>query len=308
MSHAFKSAPAIPLTILTGFLGSGKTSLLNHLLHHPEGRKITALINDFGSLNIDAEIIARQHGGQIELANGCVCCSLGDDLGKSLADILNHPDRPDNIVIEASGIADPARIAAFASIDPLLRLDGVVCCVDATQYERQSQDPRLSDTFERQTQSAHLFAITKLDALSTDAAPTIPQTLHALLGAAPKITVTHGHADPGVILGAHHIDANPERPLEQAKHPFIHYFGHVPAQPAEALESAVRELGPTLLRAKGFGHDEAGSYMFHYVCGTWRVERLAQAEQSPSQHAVLIGFPELSLDGSPLQSAFTRAS
>ena len=89
MSIAMTIAPT-PLTIISGFLGAGKTSLLNHLLHHAGGRRITALVNDFGALNIDSELIAAEHGGQISLANGCVCCSISDDLGVAMADALNR--------------------------------------------------------------------------------------------------------------------------------------------------------------------------------------------------------------------------
>ena len=90
----------VPLTIISGFLGSGKTSLLNHLLTQsgPEngGRRITAMVNDFGALNIDAELIAAKHGNQIALANGCVCCSIGDDLMRSFMEVMQQsaPARP----------------------------------------------------------------------------------------------------------------------------------------------------------------------------------------------------------------------
>src|SRR6056300_490452 len=111
------SNKVVPITIIAGFLGTGKTGLLNHLLAHAEGRRLTALVNDFGALNIDSELIAAQNGNQISLANGCVCCSIGDDLTLALAQVMNQTPRPDHILIEASGVADPARIAGFAQVD-----------------------------------------------------------------------------------------------------------------------------------------------------------------------------------------------
>lgn len=93
----------VPVSIISGFLGSGKTSLLNHLLANAKGRKLAALVNDFGALNIDSELIAAQNGNQISLANGCVCCSIGDDLTVALAQVMMQETRPDHILIEASG-------------------------------------------------------------------------------------------------------------------------------------------------------------------------------------------------------------
>ena len=97
--------PQIPLTIISGFLGSGKTSLLNHLLTQsgPEngGRRITAMVNDFGALDND-ELIAAKPGNQISLANGCVCCSIGDDLMRSFMEVMQQTPLPDHIIIEAA--------------------------------------------------------------------------------------------------------------------------------------------------------------------------------------------------------------
>ena len=84
----------VPLTIISGFLGSGKTSLLNHLLTQSAGRRTTAMVNDFGALNIDAELIASKQGNQIALANGCVCCSIGDDLMRSFICLLYTSPSP----------------------------------------------------------------------------------------------------------------------------------------------------------------------------------------------------------------------
>ena len=90
---------SIPVSIISGFLGSGKTSLLNHLLAHAGGRKLAALVNDFGALNIDSELIAAQNGNQISPANCCVCCSIGDDLTLALAELMPQDERPDHILI-----------------------------------------------------------------------------------------------------------------------------------------------------------------------------------------------------------------
>src|SRR5258708_32936633 len=98
----------VPILLVTGFLGAGKTTIVNHILAHANGRRIAAVVNDFGAINIDAELIAGASDGVVSLTNGCICCSLEGDLLRTLAAILRRDPRPDHILIETSGLADPA--------------------------------------------------------------------------------------------------------------------------------------------------------------------------------------------------------
>ena len=104
-------AKRLPLTVIGGFLGAGKTTLLNRWLREANGQRLAVLVNDFGALNIDAELIAANTGETIALSNGCVCCQIGDDLSGALIRVLESADRFDAVVIEASGVSDPWRIA-----------------------------------------------------------------------------------------------------------------------------------------------------------------------------------------------------
>jgi G3E family GTPase len=125
----------VPILLVTGFLGAGKTTVVNHLLAHAEGRRIAALVNDFGAINIDAELIAGASDGVISLANGCICCSLQGDLLRTLAALLRRDPRPEFIIIETSGVADPSDIVRNL-MDPLIwreaPLETVLCVLDAT--------------------------------------------------------------------------------------------------------------------------------------------------------------------------------
>ncbi len=121
---------AHPLTILTGFLGAGKTTLLNRLLNGDHGLRVAVLVNDFGAINIDAELVVGVAGDVISLANGCICCSLRDDLVQVVLEMMERPERPEYVILEASGVADPAGITlAFHTprLRDRIRLDSVTC-------------------------------------------------------------------------------------------------------------------------------------------------------------------------------------
>jgi G3E family GTPase len=134
-ARADKPAP-IPITVVSGFLGAGKTTLLNHILEGEHGRKLAVLVNDFGSINIDAELITEVGDGMVSMANGCICCSIRSDLISAVLKMADLPDRPEHIVIEASGVADPLGIVT-SFLEPeiwgTVQLDGVITVVDAEQ-------------------------------------------------------------------------------------------------------------------------------------------------------------------------------
>ena len=130
----------IPLAVLTGFLGSGKTTLLAHLLRRPEFSRTAVLINEFGEIGLDHELVETSHDSFIELATGCLCCKIRSDLAQTLDDMLRRRDRGerppfDRVVIETSGLADPAPILQTLMTDlkiaGRLVLGGVITTVDA---------------------------------------------------------------------------------------------------------------------------------------------------------------------------------
>jgi len=159
-----------PFTVIGGFLGAGKTTLVNHLLDEAGGaaRRLAVLVNDFGAVNIDAASIGARTADTIALSNGCVCCQIGDDLTMALVRVLDAPDPFDAIIVEASGVSDPWRIAQIARADPALTLEGVVVLVDADAALAQAADPLLADTFERQLRSADLVVLNKIDLARDD--------------------------------------------------------------------------------------------------------------------------------------------
>ncbi len=154
---------SIPFTVIGGFLGAGKTTLLNRLLAATPGRRFAVLVNDFGALDIDGRLVARHGGDTIALANGCLCCTIGDSLVQTLVDLLDRGSAIDHIVVEASGVADPGRIADLGVLDSRLRRDGVVVVVDAETVRARASDRRLGDTVLRQLRAADLMVLNKTD-------------------------------------------------------------------------------------------------------------------------------------------------
>ena len=184
------SRKRLPLSVIGGFLGAGKTTLLNHWLRQAGGQRLAVLVNDFGALNIDAGLIESTAADTIALTNGCVCCQIGDDLTMALIRVLDSAAAFDAVVIEASGVSDPWRIAQMGRADPGLSLDGVIVLVDAVAAMAQARDPLLADTLERQLKAADLIVVNKIDLLDADTRPALHAWIESVAGAVPRFETT----------------------------------------------------------------------------------------------------------------------
>ena len=155
----------LPLTVISGYLGAGKTTLINRLLAEDHGLNLMILVNDFGAINIDESLIAAQSDDMIALSNGCVCCTMGADLFMALGDALDRVPRPDHLVIEASGIADPAAIANAAIAEPELSYAGIITLIDAGNIDALLDDTQIAPQVAQQITAADLTMITKSDSI-----------------------------------------------------------------------------------------------------------------------------------------------
>ena len=143
----------IPYTVIGGYLGAGKTTLLNNLLRNSQGLRLAVLVNDFGDINIDADLVVSHDGETINLASGCICCSLADGFMLALNRISKRAGEIDHIIVEASGVADPVKIGHYGAILKL-DLEGVIVLVDAEQIRTKAANKYVGDTVIRQLKGA----------------------------------------------------------------------------------------------------------------------------------------------------------
>ncbi|SNS18324.1 CobW family GTP-binding protein [Pseudomonas segetis] len=154
----------VPFTLITGFLGAGKTSYLNQLIRQGLPRDSLIVVNDFGDINIDAELIEYRDEQILSLGNGCICCTLGGTLAEQLAQAMRMEPRPAAIYIEASGVAEPARIADIARTSRQLQLASVICLVDGSQIDKHATDRYTAEVWRSQIAGASQVVVNRLPA------------------------------------------------------------------------------------------------------------------------------------------------
>ena len=208
----------VPATLLTGFLGSGKTTVVQRLLAGEHGLRISAIINDLAEVNVDALALDdawsrdQRTAGEIarlQLSNGCACCELSDDLMASLTAAADPKDaaggdrqRPDAIVVEASGGGDPVPMAAAIHAAPGIGLDGIVCVADAAAIVDQLEHPSLGRLARRQLEAAHLVLLSKIDLVPVDVTASATRTIGQLSPGRPVLPIAGGRVEPAVLLSA----------------------------------------------------------------------------------------------------------
>lgn len=151
----------LPLTIISGYLGAGKTTLINRLLAEDHGMNLMVIVNDFGAINIDAALIEQADEDMIALTNGCICCTMDADLFMALNAALDRHPRPDYLIVESSGVADPAAIAAAAISEREIGYGGIITLVDALNAPSLLADPIVAPQVEQQIKAADMVLITK---------------------------------------------------------------------------------------------------------------------------------------------------
>ena len=294
----------IPATVITGFLGAGKTSVIRHMLENAGGKRIALVINEFGDLGIDRELVTGcgidgcEDENVMELANGCICCTVADDFLPTMEALLDRPEPPEHIIIETSGLALPKPLVKafnWPEIKSRVTVDGVVTVVDAPAVaagqfaddpdavqdtreadEMLEHESPLEEVFEDQLLCADMVLLNKADLLDDDALDGVRAEVRDGVAAQVKLVdAVHGAIDPKVLLGigagvedvidgrwSHH-DAEDNHDHDDFES-FVLTMGDI-ADPEE-LEERIKgcAVDHEILRVKGFVH-VPGKDMRHVV-------------------------------------------
>lgn len=271
------SAPAhgntIPVIIVAGFLGSGKTTLLRHVLTAARGQRIAAIVNDFAALNIDAALVADVTGDTVALENGCICCSLSGNVARTLLAITEREQRPDAIIVEASGVADPANIAQIASALPNMRLGSIAVVVDASADAAISEVKALQA---RQIAQADLILLNKTDLISDREAHALEDTLRRQAPGATLLRTVRCAVPTAFLLDGPHIEqAGADQ--ENAAQPEFESAVFAVNGPLDraALERCLSNLPDSPMRIKGFVElscCERRTFLVQSVGRRWTIE------------------------------------
>jgi len=250
-----RAAPrSLPLTVVGGFLGAGKTTLVNRLLAEPHGLRIAVLVNDFGRINVDAALVASRTADTIALTNGCACCSISGDLTRALVQVAQGESLPDAIVLEASGIADPRSLAQVALANPAVRLDGVVTLVDAETVEAHADDPDHGPLFRSQVEAADLIVLNKRDLVDGERFEAARAWIAARAPRRPIVAAEQADVPTEVFLGLdgpHSLEAASRVPVHAGLFRTRTIESDTVMEESELL-SLLDAGGAEVLRAKGF--------------------------------------------------------
>ncbi len=284
----------IPMIVLGGYLGAGKTTLVNALLRNAEGLHVTVLVNDFGSINVDVSLIRERGDDVIGLENGCVCCTIGGRLVETLISLGERAQRPDLLVIEASGVSDPLRIAQVGLLDKAFRLHGIVVAVDVDGIDAALDDRYVGDIVRRQIAAASTLVLTKTDRVNDARLQAVRERL-ASLGATQVVVTADQGVVPPAILFPDDVMTLPgllsprpmgavSRALPRGLRSFSVETGGIFDR--SRLKAALALLGDKLLRAKGFVALQAGQMSELHVVG--RRSMLTRRSDLPAASSVIV--------------------
>ena len=296
----------IQLTVIGGFLGAGKTTLLNELLRDAGDRRLAVLVNDFGAINIDAELVQSREGEMVSLKNGCICCGVAGDFIGELALLRDRPDPPAHVVVEASGVAYPGQIVVLGDL-PGYRKDAAVVVADAETVRARAADEATGHLVRAQLRAADLLVLNKTDLVDAEQLARTRAWLRDIAGPSTAIVeASFGQVPIDVVLGARTF-ARPEREPRDHAHAGHEHADHnhpsfetwswqgEAAIHGAGLVEALKELPAGIVRAKGLLHlreDPASRYVLQVVGRRFSVlPDRPWRDDTPASQLVVIGLP-----------------
>ena len=304
---AYSVTSPVPFTVIGGFLGAGKTSLLNHLLAQSSGIRCAVLVNDFGDLNIDESLISSHDGQTISLANGCVCCSISNDFNQTVINLVKRIEEFDQVVVEASGVSEPDRIMDIARLDPELSPGGIVVLVDAAEVQNRSTDRYINNIVLKQLQTAELLIVNKTDLVSREKLAELEAWLEDVSPNAVRLNTSGGVVPVQMIFGekiksngfSDKADGETNR-TEDSNYPHHnHQFKSLALNSSKQLNRKTFELWcealpPSVIRGKGilyFGDVPGNSWVWQKVGKQSSIKKFLG--NNSNSELVLIGTPEM---------------
>ncbi len=274
---------SLPVTVLGGYLGAGKTTLVNQMLRQANGARICVLVNEFGALPIDEDLIEATGDDLISIAGGCICCSFGSDLSAALTRLAGLSPQPDHIVIEASGVALPGSIAITIGLVEELSLRGIMVLADASSIQKMAQDTYIGDTIERQLSDADMVIFSKTDLISNDCLNNLTKWLNLHWPNTSHLEAIQGRVLNSILLGEFsRNEPHIARPHADAQYSSVALTFDAPLD-AEALAQELTCPSFGVLRAKGFVQDLSGRMALVQIAGR-------RAEVSWPEHREHVGL------------------
>lgn len=262
-----QQSESTPVTVLTGYLGAGKTTLLNRILTEPHGKKFAVIVNEFGEVGIDNDLIVESDEDVFEMNNGCICCTVRGDLIRIIEGLMRRRDRFDGILIETTGLADPAPVAQTFFVDEDIksktRLDSIITVVDAKHL--LGEIDRAHEAQE-QLAFADTIILNKVDLVSTEEIAAVEQRIRRINPTAGILKSTRCDIDTASLLDRHAfdldriLDVEPDFLDEEHDHEHddhVTSFSLVEREPLDPgkflnwMQSTVQAFGIDMLRMKG---------------------------------------------------------
>ncbi len=297
--------PTIPVTIISGFLGAGKTTVLNHILSEAHGVRAAVLVNDFGAINIDAKLVVGVEGETVSLANGCICCNIRTDLIDACKSVLARTEPPEAIIVETSGVSDPLEVVHTfddPALQNVLTIGGILAVVDAEQFPvLQTGDVR--NLARNQIHASDIVILNKTDLVDTNQLKKIRDLILEVSPVARLYQTVNGHVPLSLVFDvegqfagvADKMGAQTGKPAHDHVHELFETFHWSSNRPMSftCLKKLVEAFPDEIYRAKGIVHlEELSRYRvsFQMVGKRYNFQEIdLWGQEPPNTDIVVIG-------------------